>query len=286
MFRPPGVLVKSYRTIAVFLFAGVSAFAGSVTFNFNSLTAGANDASVQSYMQGVLNATYGVGAVTVAVTGAIGDKGANQTGGGLSWNGDGHVVGGNSGSPGSITLGNSDNCSGNACTAGSSDGYIRNNSLGLSGDPASDAISVTFTGQAFTQASFDYEIFPDGTCPSLGNCGGAGNPNLPDLEFKAGSTTVATLTGVVPGTGGTYSRSPLGAESAPQAIGTGSWTFASSTSFQFVDWPSTIGIDNLTLTGVDIVHGGTGAVPEPASVALLLTTLAGCYLVGKKRRKV
>jgi hypothetical protein len=270
---------------AALLFGSVSASAIGVSFDFNSLGAGANDATVQAYMQGVLNSTYGVGVVTVKVTGAIGDNGANQVNN-LHWNADNHVVGGNSGKPGSITLGNSEGCSGNGCSAGANDSYIRNNSLALSGDPASDAISMTFSGAAFTQASFDWEIFADNTCTALdgSHCGGAGNPNKPDLEFKAGANTVAALYGVTPGTGGTYSRSPLGAEAAPQAIGTGSWTFASSSTFQFVDWPATIGIDNLTL-GTPPTLNLVSGVPEPASIALLVTALLGCSLIRKKRQQ-
>lgn len=275
--------MKTFSAIAVFLLVGMSASAASVSFNFNSLAAGATDAQVQTYMQGVLNSAYGVNVVKVTVTGALADSGATQTGGGLSWTGDSHVVGGSSGTPGSITLGNSNGCTvdGAGCTAGGNDAYIRNNSLGLSGDPVSDVISMTFTGQVFSQAAFDYEIFPDGSCPALGNCGGTGNPNTPDLIFKAGSNTVATLYGVAPGTGGTYSRSPLGAESAPQALGTGSWTFASASSFQFVDWPATIGIDNLVLTSS---ASQNPAVPEPGSIALLLTTVTGCYFIRKRQK--
>jgi len=278
-----------FVAVPLLLSTGFSAYAAPVTFNFNTLAAGANDATVQSYMQGVLNSIYGTGTgkVTVTVTGALGDSGAVQTGAGLSWTGDGHVVGGTIGKPPSITLGNSNACSGSGCTAGSPDSYIRNNSLGLSLDPVSNIIDMTFTGAAFTgftNAAFDWEIFPDGTCPALGNCGGTGNPNTPDLIFKAGAATVTTLLAVAPGTPGTYTNSPGfgsypgGTEAAPQAIGTGSWGFASASHFQFQDWPSTIGIDNLTFTP-------PSSVPEPASVILLLTTALGCYFVGRKRQK-
>ena len=158
--------------------------------------------------------------------------------------------------------------------------------LDSAGDPVSSAISMTFSGAAFTQASFDWEIFPDNTCKALDDkhCGGAGNPNKPDLEFEAGANTVATLYGVTPGTGATYSNSPRGAETAPQAIGTGSWTFASSSTFQFVDRPATIGIDNLTLS-TSLTFNSFSGVPEPTSIALLITTLLGCYLIRKKRQQ-
>jgi len=279
-----------FATVPLLLGTGVCAHAAPVTFNFNTLNAGDNNATVQSYMQGVLNSVYGAGKVTVTVTGALADKGAVQTPGTLSWNGDGHTVGGNSGTPPSITLGNSDSCTGNGCTAGAADTYIRNNSHvpGLSGDPTSDVITMTFSGAGFTgftNAGFDWEIFPDGSCTAKDgvNCGGAGNTNLPDFTFTAGATqsttaTVFSASGVVPGTGGTYSNSPLGAETAPQAIGTGSWAFASASAFQFQDWPATIGIDNLTFTP-------PSSVPEPGSVALLVTTVVGCYFLRRKRQK-
>jgi len=271
-----------FAAVALLLGAGVHAHAAPVTFDFNSLSAGANSATIQTYMQGVLNTTYGNGVVTVAVSGAIADKGSTQTNI-LQWSGDGHTVGGSTPNttPKSITLGTSNNCSGSGCAAGGADdAYIRNDSLGLAG-PTSDVITMTFTGASFSQASFDWEVFPDVSCTAADgvHCGGAGNPNVPDLIFKAGGNTVTTLSGVTPGTAGTYSRSPLGAETAPQAIGTGSWAFASASTFQFVDWPATIGVDNLTFTPPP------SSVPEPGSVALLVTTVIGCYFLLQRRRK-
>lgn len=275
--------MRSKRMLFAFaLSLGLSgaAYAGPVSFNFNTLSAGANSSAIQGYMQGILNSTYGNGVVTVTVTGAIADSGAVQSSN-LHWNADGHTVGANSGTSTSITLGNSENCTidGPVCTAGANDSYIRNDSLGLAGT-ASDVITMTFTGITFNQAGFNWEIFPDASCTAADgtHCGGTGNPNLPDFAFVAGANTPFTANGVVPGTGGTYSNSPLGAETAPQAMGTGSWSFASTNTFQFVDWPATIGIDNLTFTP-------PSSVPEPASVALLLTIVMGCYFLRRKQRK-
>src|SRR5712691_2409395 len=36
---------------------------------------------------------------------------------------------------------------------------------------SSTAISMTFSGLKIYSVSFDYEIFPDGTCPTGNNCG-------------------------------------------------------------------------------------------------------------------
>ena len=110
--------------------------------------------------------------VSVTVAGAI----ATTT-----YNGDGHVVGPGSGAS-SYTLDNMDNGK-----------FITNNA------PGSNDILMTFTGLPADvyNVSFDLEIFPDGTCPSLSNCG-AGDSNLPDLTFLANGTTVKQWSAVVP----------------------------------------------------------------------------------------
>ena len=64
---------------------------------------------------------------------------------------------------------------------------------------------MVFGGLTISSISFDFEIFPDGTCPSLGSCGGSGHPNLPDLTvISNGSHQVAEYFGVVPGQAGSY----------------------------------------------------------------------------------
>jgi hypothetical protein len=264
----------------------------TVFFDFNGLSAGANNGQIQTWMQSELDKQLGAGVATVTVAGAIADKGsgtngtgnngvvnANQTG----YNGEGHVVGSNSGNPTSLTLGNSNGCilaaaaATSNCTAGTADTYIHN----VSG--TFDQITMTFTGFNITNAEFDGQIFPDGGCTILDGsgkqCGGATDPNKPDFTFKANGTTVFQKFGVSPGTGGTYSRSPLGAETAPQALFTGSWSFASSQTLAFMDWPATIGLDNLRLTGTV-----PSPVPEPTSI-LLLGTLAGGLLLLRRRTR-
>jgi hypothetical protein len=146
-----------------------------------------------------------------------------------------------------------------------------------------------FTGKSLTFTSFDYEVFPDGTCAQLNptNCGGTGDPNQPDLKFEAGNNTNGTDTlqqtflGVTPGTtNGTATHSPISgsthSELAPQLIGTWTGSLTGVSELDFVDWPATIGIDNLNVSF-------STPVPEPASIVLLGTLV---FLLTKKLRRV
>jgi hypothetical protein len=264
-----------------------------VTFDFNTLSAGDNNLKVQQYMQGVLDATFGIGKTTVTVTGAIADKGSGPgvvTANNPGYNGDGHTVGPGTGATG-VTLGNSNGCTAAAapCTPGTADAYIHN----VSG--INDEIKMVFTGVSFINAAFDGQIFPDGQCTkadgSGGHCGGVGDPNMPDFDFVANGTNVFTKFGVTPGTGGTYTNSTVGSavsgsnpETAPQLLFTapaGGWSFASSQTLEFIDWPSTVGIDNLVLTSTNT----PSAVPEPGSIILLGTVASGFFLLARKMRK-
>ena len=101
--------------------------------------------------------------------------------------------------------------------------------------------------------SFDWEIFPDGTCfrgpgdnATTRACANAGpgptNPDWPDFDlYVDGSSTaafskVALATGVNP--------------NYPQAIGvSGTINLAGGHLLDFVDWPATIAIDNLVING-------------------------------------
>ena len=86
---------------------------------------------------------------------------------------------------------------------------------------------MDFSGLAISSVSFDYEIFPDGSCPSLSKCG-KNDSNLPDFTFDANGNQIFQTFGVVPGTDGTYSYSPASPyksktskhEAAPQLLGT------------------------------------------------------------------
>jgi hypothetical protein len=84
---------------------------------------------------------------------------------------------------------------------------------------SSNEIKMVFSGLTISSISFDFEIFPDISCPSLSNCGGSGHPNLPDLTVVSnGSHQVIEYDGVVPGQVGSYNtayiHSPASGQSA------------------------------------------------------------------------
>jgi hypothetical protein len=293
--------MKLARTLGLFLVAGVSAFATSVTFTFDTqtingtvvtgLSSGANSAAIQTYMQNVLNAAGCTGCTVTVYTGGSSGAVADQT-----YNGEGHVTGPGTPATKSLTLGDSNGAtqSNTTSTVNSTyDTFIANTND--SSGQVSQQITVQFHGIAgLTITSFDYEIFPDGTCSALtsGSCGGAPSngiyPNQPDLEFAAGNSTNGTVGaggdtiqqtyyGITPGSGsdGNTNNSPLSnSEAAPQLIGTWSGSLTGATELDFVDWPATIGIDNLAIS-----YNTTN--PEPASL-ILLGTLVGGLLLKKK----
>jgi hypothetical protein len=259
----------------------VVAPASAVTFTFNSLADGAPDSggvlptdSIQNYMQSLLPGT--------TITGAIASN---------SYTGDGHVVGPVTKSGVTpITLGTSDGAIGNNTDlphGGANDTFIvTNNTAGES------QITVNFL-HPVSLVSFDWEIFPDGTCPSLSSCG-AGNSNLPDLTFKINGVQIFNYHGVTPGSspfgqdgvlGNTYTHSPFSgsgaSEAAPQLIGHDGVGASNVTKLEFIDWPERIGIDNLIVTPPG-GGGGGGQVPQPSAVVLYLVGLLAIW-VGRSR---
>jgi hypothetical protein len=290
----------------LFLTVGVSAYAGSVTFTFdavtingttiNGLAAGATYSQIQTYMNKVLAASEGTSTCSLCVTvmssgnsGAVADQ---------TYNGEGHVVGPGTGATKSLTLGDSNGATSNSSTTPSStyDTFIANTGDCGGGCTQNGSTSAT-TNQITLQfssgvsvTSFDYEIFP---CATGGTCTAP-----PGLTFEAGNNsngtdaTVKALTGVTPSSTGAdgssiYSpddpQSGHVAETNSQAIGTWTGSTASDKEFDFVDWPATIGIDNLTISNSTLLTGGSSPVPEPASIALLGTLI---FFVTKKLRKV
>src|SRR5487761_910616 len=250
--------------VAIIVLGSGPARANSIAFDFGSLANGASNATIQGFMNGQLGAGQ-----SVNLSGAIASS---------SYTGDNHVTG--TGTT-SYTLAN---------YPGHADGTFIQNNTGTS----SNEIKMVFSGLTVSSISFDFEIFPDGTCSSLSNCGGSGHPNLPDLTILANGTQVAQYTALLPGSGGSevvagqawgaspYADSPAmpSGETAPQLLGFGaSLTLpAGTTTLEFVDWPSTIAIDNLT------IDTPSSSVPEPASLTLLGTALLGLGLFRGRRK--
>ena len=274
-------------TKLVLLF-GVAAVAsaGSFTFNFNSLTPGQSDASMSSTLTSLLVGA-GCTGCSVSITGAYADT---------TYNADGNTTGpGSSGlypAPTSLTLGDSNGATAsnsNSTVSGSYDTFLATTNQSNTAN-SDDQITMTFSGFTINGAvSFDYEIFPDINCTALtrSGCGGAANgqgiyPDQPDFKFATNNNSdVFTTYGVAPGTtngSALYSPNSFYAnssyvETAPQYIGTWSGTHSNTSTLDFVDWPATIGVDNLSIS-----WNSPDPVPDPSSIFLLGTVAAGIVL--------
>lgn len=294
-------LKRRLFAVVPLLLTGASAYAGSVTFDFNSLgvttsvnsgnTAAVNAAnmavvqtSIAAYMNTALTNAGCIGC-SVTVSGAVVDK---------TYSGEGFAVGPNNGSGyKSLTLGNTDGA--NMPAAGGTpnmpsapnttfDSFLANTTDGSY--QASQQITMKFSGFMINgSAGFDYEIFPDGS-----------SNQPPDFIFEAGPNsngvdpavssfgTGGTQLGVTPSVAGTtYTHSPnsgAGLETNAQLLGTWSGSLTNATELDFIDWPATIGMDNMTLSW----NTPPPSVPEPVSIVLLGTVAAG-LLLKKKLRK-
>ncbi len=255
--------------------------AGTFTFNFDQLATGIGmtggvgvNGSIQNYMNSVLGAA-GTVAVTGSNGGAITDK---------YYNGDGHVVNGTSGGGTCVGGGSaaSINSSTSACaptlgyTPGvGADTFLK--SFSSNGQIASFTFTFSLANTVIDSVAFDYEIFPDGTCLVLdgagSGCGGAGDPNTPDMIFSTNLGQVFHDYGTSPVTSPTSANNSWisSSETAPQKLVLGYSTNLApgATSFTFTDWPATIGIDNFVAT----YHTTTTvqSVPEPGSIMLFGT---------------
>jgi hypothetical protein len=259
-------MIRKLVLTGVLVTGGMIGQANAAVFDFNfdgmSSFNNASNGTVQGYMQSILPG--------VTVTGALGITNNNYTG-------DGYVVGPVSGSTVTpLTLGNTTGGVQNSLlpSAPSIDGYIVNSGL--------DRITI-FLPEPIFGISFDYEIFPDGTCPRLNTqnrvyCG-SGNSNQPDFEFLADGAQMLMMLGQVPSSPYQHSphSGPTSDELAPQYLsGTVSYAFASGvTKLEFVDWPQRIGIDDLSLT----------TVPEPVTLSLVGIGLAGLGFSRRKRTR-
>ena len=244
--------------------------------------------TIASYMNGVLTAA-GCTGCSVTVTGAVADT---------TYNGEGHVTGpGSAGTGGtaakSLTLGTSDGATASNTTSSINSGY--DTFLANTNDASTQIASqITMKFSGFTingNASFDYEIFPDGSCTSLPCSAGA-----PDFKFEAGTNSTGTdplvtsfgtngdQLGVTPGTtDGNTNNSPLSSsEATPQFIGTWSGSLSNVNELDFIDWPATIGVDNLSVNWTTTTQ--QSPVPEPFSVVLLGTIVGGIALRKKIRK--
>ena len=281
---------KALYAAALVALAGVSppnAKAAPIIFSFdntaygnlyNSGTTPGSDSSVQSYMQAAFSVQGGVGSVTVTGAGALSDN---------KYTGDGHVVGPVSGSTITpLTLGSTNGGVQHTITS-AHDNYIVNS-------PSSNTtIGVEFQNPVYW-VSFDYEIFPDGTCPDPlstnpsvnKGCTSTASGNWPDFTFLADGTLMFTTDAAVPSGTLTHStNSGKGAnELAPQYLGTFTYTFAAGVrDLQFVDWPARIGIDDLAVTTCCQLLPPQRDVPEPGSLALIGVACAGLAAVRRRR---
>jgi hypothetical protein len=281
-------MIKATRTLLFFGMAAVAS-ATSVTFNFNSLAENASATTIASYMTSVLTSA-GCTGCSVTVTGAVADT---------TYDGENHVTGPGTPATGfiskSLTLGTSDGATASNTNSTVNSSY--DTFLATTNDAStniSSQITMKFSGFTINgSASFDYEIFPDGTCTAL-PCGS----NTPDFKFEAGTNsngtdpfvtsfgTNGTQLGVTPGTtdGNTNNSQLSNSEATPQYIGTWSGSLSNVNELDFVDWPATIGVDNLAVTWTTTTQ--QSPVPEPFSVVLLGTIIGGIALRKKIRKAV
>lgn len=240
-----------------------SAPAGAAVITFNSLADGAGNTAIAA----AIKMELGCIVTCVTVTGGVAEK---------DYDGDDHVVG-----PGALSASKSN-------TLGTSDGatqhlsyydtFIRNNS-------SSTKIVMDFTFKIYS-ASFDYEIFPDATCQTGQNCG----TNWPDFSFYADGIFQFKSLGVMPGnpanTFDPYFHSPISGthnELTPQLLAHSlTYLFPNGVKkLEFVDWPVTIGVDNLDISTTP--PRDLQAVPEPASMLLMATGLG--ELIRRRRKQ-
>jgi len=273
-----------FLLLAICMTAGVAQADNSVTFGFDALTlsngtsnctagvvnsnCSANNATVQSYMTTTLNGAPGAGK-SVVLTGAEGTN---------SWNGENHVI---------LSTGTLAGSTGKT--------FVVNNNGRLNGPAASDPGSndfMVFSGMQVTSVKFMLEIFPDANCASTGTCTEVG-----DFELWAGTSSLSnihTWTSKDPTNGNTTCQASAGSscetayQLAPQwstdtGNATGVWALSNVSTLDFIDWPPTIGIQNLIVTYT--TPGGQQGTPEPNSLLLLGMGLSGLAALRYRQSK-
>ena len=247
----------------------VSAPAAAVLIDFEGVVLNGSGTGDNTAVQNYLNSLLGAGFVTVY--GTVADR---------AYDAEGRVnkptTGPNAGRP--VTLGTTDGATSPTDYTHFHPGldtFIRNVGSSISGSSntpwgsvGNDKFVFVFRDPIFN-ISFDWEVFPDGTCGSCTN-----GPNFPDFELWAGLQGAANPL---------YTFGP-GAPNFPvnvvsgyaQGIGTFSAVFPQGvTRVEFVDWPQRIAIDRLDPT----------RVPEPGSIALLgLAAVAGLLVTRSRSR--
>lgn len=238
----------------------INGMAMSTTVSGSGLGKTAKSSSIADYMTAVLH-TAGYANSSVQVVGALGTA---------TYTGEGYVWGNSLGTSNGATFNGANTTSANdqkTVKASGKDGFIINDNFGIYGKKYSQ-FTLKFINFQIDSVGYDWEIFPDATCPSSNNCS-----SLPDISLYADdqliNNTFATKRTVAETKNRTY---------APQGLGTVSNIALNNVStLEFRDWPAEIGIDNLKLTG----H----VVPEPASLTLMAAGMLPLTWLARRRQK-
>jgi hypothetical protein len=270
----------------VLLLSGSIARAGTISFNFSSLTATGIESTDDPKVQSSMNAALGSSG-SVTVTGAV-----LQT----NYAGDGHVVGPkNSGTYVPWTLGDTGYNSNGGLIAPTAKNPIYSSFITNDGFNGGTTITMALKGLSISSISFDFEIFPDGTetksnPADLTIIGLNGTTQVGSTTISAVNPGAAGVTAYLPSGTIAYTHSPnstSGTEGSAQLLGSTVINFSSPVNvLEFQDWPALIGINNLTLVPPPVQH--QIATPAPSSVLLLGLGGLGlvAYAIRSRRRAI